>query len=78
MRKKSRKIIITIAAAVFLVLGLIPMKYGLDDGGTIGYSAVFYEVIFWHQLDESSPTGYYEETEIRIFPMNCLGCFECY
>lgn len=60
--KKSKAV--RIAAAIIIVLLLVPFPIGYKDGGTVKYRAALYCVTKRHELvfDE----GYYVGTEIEI------------
>lgn len=45
-----KKIIIAVAAIIFLIL-VFPIKLQYKDGGSIGYKALIYEVMDYHTLD---------------------------
>ena len=62
---KKKVIIVSIVALIMLVL-LIPRPRYLNDGGTVEYKAVLYNITKLHKLNEYSPTGYDEGTKIEI------------
>ena len=51
--------------ALFLILGLIPIKFYYKDGGSVCYKAVLYEVTKWHQLSDDLD-GYKDGLQIKI------------
>ena len=59
---------ITIAAAVILILLVIPIPTGVyKDGGTRTYTALTYKIVAWNHMYEE---GIYKKTKIYPFPMN--------
>ncbi len=76
MKNKGKRIICIIILVCILLVGLIPVKSKLDDGGTVIYSAMFYKVIVWNQLyvelDDNliHHTETHTGTSIYIFPFN--------
>lgn len=73
MSKKVRVILLSVALVVLFWL-LFPIKSVLQDGGTIRYRAVLYEIVEHHELDTFSNDGEIipgnKSLEIRIFPWN--------
>jgi len=68
------KIIICLSIVAVLIILLYPFTMiGLDDGGTKEYRAVLYSVRFWHSIDDRYESGYYEATEVKVFPFNYLS-----
>lgn len=67
---KKKPIIISIIVCVILML--IPIKTKFKDGGTVKYSAVLYSVTFYHSINDSCESGYYEDTVFEIFPFNFI------
>ena len=65
-----KKKVIIICILVVLVILLFPIKLQYKDGGTIEYKAILYKVIKWHRIDNNYDSGYYEGTEIHLFPTN--------
>lgn len=58
-----------IAVIIILIIMLIPIKFGVKDGGTVVYKAVLYSVTKRHEMSGPpiQPTGgYYIGTEIKI------------
>ncbi len=81
--KKNKKLIIFLI--ILLVLSIIPLPIMRNDGGTIEYNAILYQVIIWHEIN---PSAVYDEngryvvgaqpqfltgTSFYIFPSNFLG-----
>ena len=59
---------ITIAAAVILILLVIPIPTGVyKDGGTRTYTALTYKIVAWNHMYEE---GIYKKTKVYPFPMN--------
>ena len=48
----------------FFIICLIPIPVYYKDGGTVTYSAIFYKIIKWNQLDGK------QSTDFHIFPTN--------
>ena len=65
-KRKSKKYIVVIAVLIILAILLIPRPRYLNDGGTVEYKAVLYNITKLHKLNEYSPTGYDEGTKIEI------------
>ena len=65
-KRKSKNYIIVIAVLIILAILLIPRPRYLNDGGTVEYKAVLYNITKLHKLNEYSPTGYDEGTKIEI------------
>ena len=64
---KKIKIIITIILIVFIILLFIPRKGILQDGGTVVYKSILYEVRFYHKRNiEDSKLKYIDGTQIKI------------
>ena len=57
--------ILRFVAALFLILGLIPIKLHYKDGGSVCYKAILYEVTKWHQLFDDLG-GYNNGLQIKI------------
>ncbi len=50
-----------------LLLMMLPMQIGIDDGGTEVYAALLYRVTDWHMMDwREGVFGYHTGIEIRI------------
>ncbi len=67
---KKKKILTLAISAILLFLMLIPTPIRYEDGGSIGYKALLYEVINLHELggnDDANP--YIEGIEIKILGM---------
>ncbi len=65
-----KKKILFLAVALVLILLLIPVRVRYEDGGSVGYRAVLYEVIRLHEFggnDDANP--YIEGIEIKILGM---------
>lgn len=67
--KKKRIILILSVTIVFIAL-LFPVRFTYKDGGTKEYKAILYSVKLWHSINENYDSGFYEATEIQIFPFN--------
>lgn len=67
---KKKRVIISIIVCVILML--IPVKTQYKDGGTEKYSAILYSITFYHTIDDSYESGYYEDTVFEIFPFNFI------
>lgn len=65
-KRKSKNYIIVIAVLIILAILLIPRPRYLNDGGTVEYKAVLYNITKLHKLNDYSPTGYDEGTKIEI------------
>ena len=63
MKKKAIVIVCSIIAAFILIY---PRIERYKDGGSVGYKALLYEVIDYHQLDNESEIGYRDGLEIKI------------
>ena len=48
---KTRKRIIIIFAIIALVILLFPFPFGIHDGGSFGFSAILYEIVFWRPME---------------------------
>ena len=59
MKKKVKILLI-----ILFIFCLIPIPTFYKDGGTITFSAIFYKIINWDQLDGK------HGTEFHIFPTN--------
>ena len=72
---KKRIIIIVI---IILIIGLIPIKNQLKDGGSIEYRAILYKYTKIHKLSEQSSTGYEDGWELRILGVHVGGVINVY
>ncbi len=64
---KKKKILIAVIAVILLFLLLIPAPIRYEDGGSVGYKALLYEVIKLHELggnDDANP--YIGGIEVKI------------
>ena len=63
--KKKRIIGICI---LLLIVGLIPARVHYEDGGSVAYKAIFYQVTKVHSIgaEESAEDEYLEGTVIKI------------
>ena len=59
-----KKKLIIVFAVIAVVLLLIPVRKGYEDGGTQTYTSLTYKVIVWKQIDGKSGKEFY------IFPNN--------
>ncbi len=67
---KKKKILTVVIAVILLFLLLIPTPIHYEDGGSIGYKALLYEIIKLHEFggnDDANP--YTEGIEIKILGM---------
>ena len=65
-KRKSKKYITVIALIIIIAIILIPNPRYLNDGGTVEYKALLYNVTKLHKISEYSPTGYDVGTKIEI------------
>lgn len=70
MRKVTNLILVGLLAA--LAVGLIPAIYEADDGGTVLYDAMLYDVHRYHSLRQDV-WGYVTGTEVSVLGMNILN-----
>lgn len=62
----KKKVIIVMIVVILLIL-LVPKPRYLNDGGTVMYKSLFYNITKLHKLSCYSPTGYDTGTSIEIF-----------
>ena len=63
MKKWRIRIVVALVAAVLL----IPRPVGIDDGGTVIYTAVLYQVTMQHSMAYEGETfGYLTGTRVRV------------
>ena len=60
MKKRTKKILITVIAIILL----IPVPVYVKDGGTVVYQAILYSVTNYHTIKH--PEGFDTGTEIKI------------
>ena len=67
--KKTVKRILVIVLVLALVLLLIPSKSLYDDGGTVKYSAVLWQVEVFHQIldDENGQRSFLVGPRVTLF-----------
>ncbi len=55
-----------------LIIGLIPIKINVKDGGTRHYCALLYRITVWHVMESTNEgeTTYFNKTQFYIFPFN--------
>ncbi len=74
----NRKIIILIAVAL-IILALLPIPMAVNDGGTVVYRAILYDVTNLHRIlgvsDEGSPS-YTDGLIIRILGIEVYNSTE--
>ena len=70
--KKATRFIVIICAVILLGALLFPRKVFVRDGGSYGYAAVLYELIFWRSGEDLYPDATHG-TSLHIFP-----CFDFY
>lgn len=61
----KNKVIIAIIVIILIIL-LVPIPRYLNDGGTVEYKALLYNVTKYHIINENSQTGYDDGTKIEI------------
>jgi len=64
--KKKKIFVIVIIIVIFLLL-FLPRRDIMQDGGTVHYKALIYEVIKYHQLNELYQGGFKTGIELKIF-----------
>jgi len=62
----KKTIIICILCIIIFLVVLYPKTHLLDDGGTVIYKAVLYEIQDIHRLDPNSESGYQEGLAVKI------------
>ena len=74
----NRKFIILIAVAL-IILALLPIPMAVNDGGTVVYRAIFYDVTNLHRIsgvsDEGTPS-YTDGLIIRILGIEVYNSTE--
>ena len=84
MKKNTKRVLAAVLAVIMLALMLIPIKLDYNDGGTVAYSAVLWQVELPHHIIvEENRHGYlvgarvtllcglitvYDDTYIRMEP----------
>lgn len=63
---KKKVIIAMMLVIIILVILLVPRPRYLNDGGTVEYESLFYNVTKLNKLNYYSPTGYDKGTKIEI------------
>ncbi len=69
---KSRKVI-SIVIIITLIILLFPCKYGIKDGGSIGYTSLTYDIRFWHAM-AMEDGYYYVGTTVELF--HCITIYD--
>lgn len=64
---KKKKLIAGVIIIIMLIALLTPVRMVYEDGGSVSYKALVYEVIKLHELaDDGEVKPYIEGLEIRI------------
>jgi len=60
MKKNTKRVLAAVLAVIMLALMLIPIKLDYNDGGTVAYSAVLWQVELPHRIivEENGQIGY--------------------
>lgn len=59
-----------------LIILFVPIRSVFDDGGTVAYAALTYEIIYWHRMysvvnsDGTTEIKFYKDVDFYIFPNN--------
>ena len=64
---KKKKIAITIAVVVALVVLLTPIRVALKDGGSVRYQSLVYQVTKIHEFVDDGTRAYVDGLEVQIF-----------
>lgn len=65
--KNKKKVICAVVIAVLLALLLIPIPVTMNDGGSVTYAAVLYQVTDYHRLStENGVEGFTEGFRVDI------------
>lgn len=68
--------VLAIIAGIVVALMLIPLPFGLKDGGSIRFQAVLYSVTRVHQLNEAVVGGYQDGLIVEILGMRVYESYE--
>lgn len=53
--------------------GPLPVRSVVKTGGSTVYASAAYRITFYHKLDDTRPTGYRTDTEIKVFPFHFIA-----
>ncbi|MBR5524070.1 MAG: hypothetical protein IKU51_02225 [Clostridia bacterium] len=67
--KKATKIVCIVLA----VLLLIPIPLSVNDGGSIQWTAVLYQVIDVHQMNDNVPVGYTDGVIVKVLGFEIIN-----
>lgn len=57
---------------ILLMLSVIPVFAMCNDGGSVQFNAILYQITFLHRFDDSRPTGFDTTTKVAVFPCNFI------
>lgn len=61
------------ALMIALLLGLSPVRLMMKDGGSTVYASLLYRITFYHRFDDTRPTGYRTDTDMKVFPFHFIA-----
>lgn len=70
----KKKVIIIMIVLILIILVVPKVKY-LNDGGTVEYDALLYNITKYHRINEDSPTGYDDGIKIEILGIQVYNDF---